>query len=188
MHPFRHSISSVCIAAAWADGEVDDLEKQALDRIHVQLGFSRPEIMEIIGQALQSGPTGESIEIPEDPALQREYMRLALAVCFADGGVNQHEVNFLAQLATFLNMPTAVMMELRGQAESLLRPHEANTAENQPERMKALLPDQVIRLDDASHEAAARNRQLELEKARCRRKPLSELLYEGQDYGGEIKF
>lgn len=185
MHPFRESISAICIAAAWCDGDVNDHEKMALDRIHAQLGFTRPEIMERIGQALESGPSGESIEVPGDREVQKEFMRFALAVCLADGIIDPHEVNFLAKLANFLALPPELLYELRSKAEAILKPTD-KVEVTAPQRIQALLPDQLIRLDETSESSEQIRRDLVREKERCVRKPLTELLYQGEDYGGEI--
>lgn len=185
MYPFRDSISAICIAAAWSDGEISDFEKQALDRIHVQLGYSRAEIMERIGEASKSGPSGESVEIPNDEEAQQEFMRLALAVCLADGTVNQHEINFLSKLANFLSVSPAKLEELRQAAEGLLNPQDVRPESTAPDRIEALLPEQLIKLGDEAEETPGEKRETYDRKA-CTRKPLSELLYEGEDYGGEL--
>ena len=185
LHPFRESISAICIAAAWTKGSINDQEKMALDRIHVQLGFSRAETMDLIGQALESGPSGENIAIPGDPEVQKEFMRFALAVCFADGFLDPHEVNFLAKLANFLALPPNVLQELRDKAEAIVKPTDRAEIST-PARLDALLPEQLIRLDVPPEEAEQIRRDLSRERALCARKPLTELLYQGEDYGGEI--
>jgi tellurite resistance protein len=185
MHEYSESISAICIAAAWSDGDLGDYEKQALDRIHVQLGYSRAQIMERIGDATKNGPSGESVEIPNDEEAQFEFMRLALAVCLADGTVNQHEVNFLSKLAQFLSVSPEKLEELRQAAEGLLNPQDVKQDDHVPERIEALLPEQLIKLGKEAEDVAAEKRETYNRKA-CTRKPLSELLYEGEDYGGEL--
>jgi len=184
LEQFRESISAICIAAAWSDGKLEDYEKQALDRIHVQLGFSRAEIMGRIGEAIKSGPTQESVEIPNDTEAQKEFMRLALAVCLADGDVNSHEVNFLSKLANFLSLSSETLQDLREKAEQLLDPGNVPTEEVAPQRIEALLPEQKIKLDEEHQESPSSRPRYD--RKDCCRKPLSELLYEGEDYGGEL--
>jgi tellurite resistance protein len=185
MHQFRESISAICIAAAWSDGDVGDFEKQALDRIHVQLGFNRTQIMERIAQAMKHGPSRASVDIPNDEEAQLEFMRLALAVCLADGDVNQHEVIFLSKLANFLSVSPQKLEGLRRETESLLNPQNVRQETTAPERINALLPDQIISLDDGENIEVTTNRETYDPKA-CVRKPLSELLFEGDDYGDEL--
>lgn len=185
MTQYRDSISAICVAAAWSDGNLGDLEKQALDRIHVQLGYGRPEIMKRIESAMKDGPSGESIEIPYAEEIQLEFMRFALVVCLADGDINQHEVNFLSKLANFLSVSPQKLEQLKQKAYSLLNPGQVSKTYTAPERIEALLPEQVIRLhDDQPHAASSRREKYDREKST--RKPLAELLYQGEDYGGEL--
>lgn len=186
MHPYRESISAICIAAAWSDGHMEEFEKQALDRVHVQLGFDRAEIMERIGLAAKSGPSGESVEIPNDPQAQQEFMRFALAVCLADGTINDHEVVFLSKLANFLSITPQKLEELKSAAEKLLNPSKAALDDRPPDRIDALLPDQFIKLDQRAQSEQGKPAAKAYDPKDCVRKPLSELLYEGEDYGGEL--
>ena len=162
-----------------------EFEKQALDRIHVQLGYSRAQIMERIGDASKSGPSGESVEIPNDPEAQLEFMRLALAVCLADGDINNHEVNFLSKLANFLSITPAKLDELKQAANQLINPQEVRPETVLPDRIEALLPEQLIKLGDDEESDSSKPRE-SYDRSACTRKPLSELLYQGEDYGGEV--
>ena len=185
MHKFRDSISAICVAAAWADGAISEMEKQALDRVHVQLGFSRPEIMKRISQAVENGPSQDSVEVPTDEEAQTEFMRLALAVCLADAEMNEYKVNFLSKLAKFLSVSSAKLDEIKRAAEELLNPQDSKPKELPTERVKTLLPEQMIQLDlggsqEPKQDAVNHN------EASSTRKPLSELLYRGDDYGGEL--
>lgn len=185
MHQFHESISAICIAAAWSDGQMGEFEKQALDRIHVQLGYSRNVIMAKIGEALKSGPSGESVEIPNDPEAQQEFMRFALVICLADGEINEHEVVFLSKLANFLSISPQRLDELRAAAEQLLSPSKAALPTATPERIEALLPEQLIKLDEEAS-ATLSEPEKEAYNRNSVRKPLSELLFKGEDYGGEL--
>lgn len=186
MRQFRDSISAICIAAAWSDGQLSDFEKQALDRIHVQLDYSRSEIMDIIGNAASNGPSQDSVDIPYDPEAQLEFMRLALAVCLSDGSINNHEINFLSKLANFLSISREKLDELKQHAEGLLNPKDAREVATTPERIQALLPEQMIKLGDESEAEQSGPTRETYDPANCTRKPLSELLFEGEDYGGEL--
>jgi hypothetical protein len=183
MHPHADSIAAICVASAWCDGQVTDLEKQALERIFVRLGYPRSEIMRRIGEAVEGGPSGESIAIPEGRTSQEEYMQFALTVCLADGPLSSHKVKFLAKLANFLSIPTGMLEALRQQAERLLRPQEAPSPDTAPARLETLLPQQRIALGaEAIPSPSRRDVGAEVRV----RKPLSELLYQGKDYGEEI--
>lgn len=185
MHQFHESISEICIAAAWSDGYMGEFEKQALDRIHVQLGYPRNLIMIKIGEAEKSGPSGEAVDIPNDPEAQQEIMRFALVVCLADGNINEHEVNFLSKLANFLSISPQRLEELRSAAEQLLNPTKAALETAAPERLEALLPEQIIQLDQENSEAPVESKKSTYDPS-CTRKALSELLFKGDDYGGEL--
>lgn len=184
MLQYRDSISAICIAAAWCDGNLGDMEKQALDRIHVLLQYPRNEIMERIGRAITDGPSGESVDIPYDEEIQLEFMRFALVVCLADGNITTHEVNFLSKLANFLSVSPAKLEDLKQKAAALLNPGDVKKEATVPNRLDALLPEQLIRLHD--EQVAANSPREKYDPEKCTRKPLSELLYQGEDYGGEL--
>ena len=184
MLQYRDSISAICIAAAWSDGTLGEMEKQALDRIHVMLEYPRYEIMERIGDAVKNGPSGESVDIPNDESIQLEFMRFALVVCLADGDINQHEVNFLSKLAGFLSVSREKLEYLKQKAQNLLNPGQTDRQYTAPERLEALLPEQKVKLAEETPTAAPKRETYD-PKA-CTRKPLSELLFQGEDYGGEL--
>ena len=184
MHPYAESISAICIASAWCDGQITDVEKQALDRIHIHLGFSRAEVMHRIGEAVEHGPSGENIDIPCDRAMQTEYMRFALTVCLADGELSPHKVKFLAELANFLSIPKELLEEIKAQADSILQPRDQAAIQGAPSRIDALLPPKPITLSQNASGAPTQER--DLAKEAQIRKPLAELLFQGQDYGGEV--
>ena len=184
MHPYAESISAICIASAWCDGQITDVEKQALDRILIHLGFSRAEVMRRIGEAVESGPSGENIDIPCDREMQTEYMRFALTVCLADGELSPHKVKFLAELANFLSIPKELLEEIKAQADSILQPRDQAAIQGAPSRIDALLPPKPITLSQNASGAPTQER--DLAKEAQIRKPLAELLFQGQDYGGEV--
>lgn len=184
MHPYAESISAICVAAAWCDGQITDLEKQTLDRIFIHLGFPRSEVMRRIGEAAEEGPSGEEIVVSEDQSLQKEYMRFALAVCLADGDLSKHKVDFLAKLANFLAISPGLLAELKSESEALLRPRDSEEIKGAPSRVEALLPPQRIVLGSETRREEPKSR--DLKKETEIRKPLAEILFQGQDYGGEI--
>jgi hypothetical protein len=186
MHPYADSIAAICVASAWSDGQITDMEKQALDRILVRLGFARPEVMRRIGEALEKGPSGESIYVPEDRQSQKEYMQYALTVCLADGQLNPPTIKFLAELANFLSIPKGLLEELKQQSEQLLAPKERAAPQTLPSRLDALLPPERIAFEETEDKLPPATR--DMSQKTLIKKPLSQLLYKGEEYGEEISF
>ncbi len=184
-NPFRDAMVSISIAAAWADGGVEDFEKQSLDRIMVSLGYSRGEIMTRISQALE-GPDLDPIELPVEPSLCVQTMRYALAVTLSDGALSAAEVNFLAKLAEHLGLDAKTLETLRAEAEGMVSERRAEGLVKPIERLESLPPEARVKLADA-----------ELDQKPSPRHGPGEavaggilepkVLYEGEGFGGQLE-
>ncbi len=166
----NESIAATIFAAAWADGVVTDQEKMALDRVLVELGFDRGEIMNRIARALEA-PKWDPIPMPEDTALKERVMRYALAVCLADGALNEDEVNFLHRLAEYLKMSAQSLNQLKVTAEKVMADREADSGRFFFEKATLAKIDQRVELAPEDEEDSDRR-----------------TVYEGESFGGEIEF
>jgi hypothetical protein len=185
IHPYREAIASVIFAAAWADGTVADEEKQALDRVLSRLGYSRAEVMLLIGKALE-GPRLEPIELPTEAPGTLEVMRYALAVTLADGSLSHTEITFLAQLASHLRLGSEALDALKGEAERLIGGRTASGPTSASQRVEALLPEGKLKLGDSEIEHAPAPHEAVGEDA-ASRLALSRLLYQGDEFGAELE-
>lgn len=176
---------SISVAAAWADGGVEDFEKQSLDRIMVSLGYSRSEIMTRIGQALE-GPDLEPIELPVDPNLCVQTMRYALAVTLSDAALSAAEVNFLAKLAEHLGLDAKTLEALRAEAEGMVSERRAEGLIKPFERLESLPPEARVQLTDAEFDQKP---SLEPREGEVVTRGVLEpkVLYEGEGFGGQLE-
>jgi tellurite resistance protein len=182
--PQREAIAAVAFAAAWADGQVGDEEKQALDRILSRLGYKRSEIMARIGAALE-GPKSDVIEVPVDEASAIEVMRYALAVTLADGMLSQDEVNFLVTLAAHLGINSSTLSALGQEAQKLLGSQPLSGPKSSANRVEVLLPEARVSLVDLEIEHKPEPRE-EVSEDLASRTALSHLLYQGEGFGGAV--
>ncbi len=176
---------SVSIAAAWADGGVEDFEKQSLDRIMVSLGYSRGEIMARIGQALE-GPDLEPIELPVEPSLCVQTMRYALAVTLSDGALSAAEVNFLAKLAEHLGLDAETLEALRAEAEEMVSERRAEGLIKPIERLESLPSEAKVKLADAELDPKP-SREPRTGEVAAGGILEPKLLYEGEGFGGQLE-
>lgn len=168
MKEVKDSIAATIFAAAWADGEISDEEKMALDRVLVELGFQRSEIMERIAGALQA-PKWDPIPMPEDAALKERVMRYALAVCLADAALNEDEVNFLHKLAEYLKISAQSLDKLKAEAERVMASKDADSGR--------------FFFESAGQSQGGKKVELAPGEEEDRR-----TVYEGESFGGEIEF
>lgn len=184
-NPFRDAMVSISIAAAWADGGVEDFEKQSLDRIMVSLGYSRGEIMTRIGQALE-GPDLDPIELPVEPNLCVQTMRYALAVTLSDGDLSAAEVNFLVKLAEHLGLDATTLERLRAEAEEMVSERRAEGLSKPIERLESLPPEARVKLADAAlDQRSSRDSRTSEVSAGGILEP--KVLYEGEGFGGQLE-
>jgi uncharacterized membrane protein YebE (DUF533 family) len=111
------SLVSVC----WADGEINDEERQMLGGILAQMGFDHKDLLEI-GEMMKEKPAPGDIarQIP-DPGTRREVMQLVLALALADHGVGTLERRFLKTIASELEIGDKELKELQKETEALLK-------------------------------------------------------------------
>lgn len=169
MENLRDAIVATIFAAAWADGEVNDLEKMALDRIMQRLGYSRAEIMDRIGQAL-TGANLDAIPMPKDLEGKKQLMRDVLSVCFADEKLNRYEVAFLEKLTRTLDLHASDLEALKQESEQVMRP----TTSRPPGLM----------IEDGATTA----KPVRFDQEEPPRRESGTILYQSEDFGGELEF
>lgn len=107
------SEQQILIAAAWADGRLDDSEAEILRRVLRSAELSDAQIE----QALLSPPAGLEALIGSIPASGREKtMKSVLEMCFADDILEVEEFELIELLAQKLELDEDTMERLRHEA------------------------------------------------------------------------
>jgi uncharacterized tellurite resistance protein B-like protein len=137
---YRELITTLILAAAWADGSVCDSEKQALQRIMLHLGYLPDEVSQRLAGDLVN-PDLEKIPFPEDPCLRLEIVRYAMAVTMADGSLEPSEIDFLLRLTEHLGLSSQTLAILKLEADQLVEQGGAPGPASIVPRVEALLPE-----------------------------------------------
>lgn len=104
------------VQVIWADGEVDEKEREMLGGILARLGCSVEEIREVAAMMMSDearAPKDFQEKLPGDKASRAEIMRVMLAMALADGRVDVSEVRFLDRMAQHLGIDPATLEELK---------------------------------------------------------------------------
>ena len=113
------SVLTIALMAAFADGLKDDRERAAVRRVADALGpeagFDLPGLYRDV---LLSKPDLAQVAV----ALQSQESRqlayeMAVGICDADGAQGPAEAEFLAKLASALNVPVSVASSVKGSAD-----------------------------------------------------------------------
>src|SRR5262245_11900097 len=101
----QRAVLTICLMAAFADGNNDDREREAIQRVADSLG-SAGQVAAIYQDVMLRKPdlatVAAALRTPEDRKLAYES---AVGVCNADGAASPAEREFLARLAQVLNVP-----------------------------------------------------------------------------------
>ena len=109
---------SLCLMAAYADGNNDDRERAAIDRLAQSLGNN--DVAAIYQEVLLGKPDlnalAAALTTPEE---KRFAYEMAVGVCNADGATTQAERDFLTQLAQALGLPATSAQQFAQEAETV---------------------------------------------------------------------
>jgi uncharacterized membrane protein YebE (DUF533 family) len=130
----HEAVFTLCLMAAFADGDKDDLERAELRRIAEGLNAADFNAAAAYQRVLVSRPTVAEVAgaLATREARQLAY-EMAVCVCDADGVQNAAEQRFLADLRTALQLAPAVTDPITRDADALAGAPAAGAAQ-------ALLP------------------------------------------------
>ncbi len=114
----REAIATICLMAAFADGNKDDAERNRLKEIFDSLGESfSPALYSnvLLGQA----DLDETAAVLETPVLRQLAYEMAVGICDADGSTIQAEEIFLARLSSALELRKELTEEIDQDGETL---------------------------------------------------------------------
>ncbi|MDZ4701548.1 MAG: DUF533 domain-containing protein [Rhodothermales bacterium] len=114
----RDAIATLCLMAAFADGQKDDNERDRIKEIFDSLGagFS-PSLYTrvVLGQA----DINAAADTLDAPALRTLAYEMAVGVCDADGATTGDEKAFLERLSTALGLDAAASRAFLAQGDAL---------------------------------------------------------------------
>ncbi|MBI3925621.1 MAG: DUF533 domain-containing protein [Armatimonadetes bacterium] len=109
------------VQVIWADGEVDQKEREMLGGILAQMGCSAEEIQEVA--AMMMGERKEQVALTDlpDRESRREIMKVLLAMAMADDRIDVNEVRFLNKMANHLEIDEDDLEVLKAETVATLK-------------------------------------------------------------------
>jgi uncharacterized tellurite resistance protein B-like protein len=101
----RVLILRAMVAAAWADGRIQDAEAELIARKIESLNLSEKARRTIAAELRAPKSLGSALASIDSPKVRRLLYRNVAAVVMADGQIQTRETMFLAQLAAALGIP-----------------------------------------------------------------------------------
>ncbi|MBI3927122.1 MAG: TerB family tellurite resistance protein [Armatimonadetes bacterium] len=118
MNAQEREILKGLIHVVWADGQVDDRERELLGQILVQLGFNHKDLSEVgIMMTEASFPDLQSV-LPDHES-RLGIMKVFLAIGFADGALAAAELRCLNGMARELGISSEELQRLKIEAQNL---------------------------------------------------------------------
>lgn len=109
----------------WADDVVSPSEVQALTTVLLRLGFSLPEVIELLDSQL-AAPPAQRTNLPLDQLFAHhrpgeDELKLLLAICFSEGSIQPEQVGYIEGLILRLGLGADELERLRLEALETLR-------------------------------------------------------------------
>ena len=158
----QRAVLTLCLMAAFADGENSDRERAELKRIAGALGSdSALDAAAIYEDVLLHKPDVRTVAASITQPEQRQFAyEMAVGVCTADGAITPAERTFLDELASALNVDRKSAQQFAQQANALAAPQLAGPALDGP--IVAAVPADAAALDSTILNYAIVNGALEL--------------------------
>ncbi len=109
----------------WADDVVSPNEVQALTTVLLRLGFSLPEVIELLDSRL-AAPPAQRTNLPLDQLFahhrpSEDELKLLLAICFSEGSIQPEQVGYIEGLILRLGLGADELERLRLEALETLQ-------------------------------------------------------------------
>lgn len=133
----QQAILTIALLAAFADGNGDDREREAIKGIASSLAgeFDAPQLTRLYQDVLlKRVDLQRAAAAITDPAQRQLAYEMAVCVCDADGAANAAERAFLDQLKTALALDGAQAATVEREATALVEAPLANAGEQTPAR------------------------------------------------------
>jgi uncharacterized protein (DUF697 family)/tellurite resistance protein len=127
----KQQIALGCIAAAFADGRLDELERLRIQRLMENLGGMGGDDLfrTVLDHRVEPEQLASRLTTPES---RRAAYQMALLVCTADGALNTAEENYLERLRDAFGLSEAAAKGIRLEADAYRDPGLPPTAPTPP--------------------------------------------------------
>lgn len=116
----RGALLTLCVMAAYADGEKDPRERAEVKRIVEGLDSPQHNSVLIYKEALmQPQPIADTVARLESPMARAMAYEMAVCICDADDVLDQREIEFLDKLRSALGLKAASTADFQKQAEAM---------------------------------------------------------------------
>jgi uncharacterized protein (DUF697 family)/tellurite resistance protein len=124
----QRAVLTLCLMAAFADGNNDDREREAIQRVADSLG-SGGDVATLYQDVLLRKPDLATVAAALKSQEERQLAyEMAVGVCNADGATTAAEREFLARLAQVLSLPSASAQQFAKDADAVASASPASAA------------------------------------------------------------
>ena len=120
MEPAEREIIKTLIQIVWADGQVDDRERDILGKMLAQLDLSHEDLREV-GQMMTEAPESPELAavLSKSKAERRDAMKVMMAMAMANGHLNPPEMRYVQATASKLDISREELEEIRLEVKAL---------------------------------------------------------------------
>ncbi len=120
MNAQEREILKTLIQIVWADGQVDDRERDILGKMLVELDLTPKDIAEV-GQMMTEAPEAPQLAevLSKSPTERRDVMKVVMAMAMDNGHLNPPEMRYVQAIATKLEIDKDQVEEIRLEVKAL---------------------------------------------------------------------
>lgn len=120
MNAQEREILKTLIQIVWADGQVDDRERDILGKMLVELDLTPKDIAEV-GHMMTEAPEAPKLAevLSKSPAERRDVMKIAMAMAMDNGHLNPPEMRYVQAIASKLEIDKDEVEKIRLEVKAL---------------------------------------------------------------------
>ncbi|MCR4784677.1 MAG: TerB family tellurite resistance protein [bacterium] len=115
MDKHKRALIKGLVHMMWADGVIEEHEREFMGSVLAELGCSHAEMAEVAQMMMNTPPTTEDFDFDADTFdmdEREEILRTAIAMAMVDGIVAKQEKKMVMDMADSLGIPEAKVKEL----------------------------------------------------------------------------
>lgn len=116
----QREIIKCLIQIVWADGNVDDREREILGQMLVDMELTREEVSEV-AKIMMEAPDPPDLDaiLEEGAESKRDFMKVLLALAMSKGTLNPPELRYVQAVANKLGLGSDELEKLKAQVRKL---------------------------------------------------------------------
>lgn len=120
MKPAYREIIKGLIQIVWADGTVDDREREILGKMLVELDLTQEDLEEV-GQMMTEAPTNLDLDtvLAQGQEEKGDLMKVLLALAMSRGHLNPPELRYIQAVSTRLEISKEELEQLKDEVRKL---------------------------------------------------------------------